>query len=232
MLNLHFRKGRIIIPLILIIFTGILLSGNRIRKNIHSLPNKSWKAGSAAMVITPEKDLWMEGFAARDKPAHGKLQDLWVKALALEDSMGNRALVITTDIIGYPREISQPVCDRLEKALSLKRSQILLSASHTHSAPVINQNLSGIYPPFEEEMKKNIAEYREIFEDRVVKCAEKAFSDLHPVVISRGTGIARFAVNRRNNKESDFPYTQDPAGPSDYSVAVRSPINKLYFRFR
>ncbi|MGD9558811.1 MAG: hypothetical protein AB7V25_17425, partial [Mangrovibacterium sp.] len=45
-----------------------------------------WKAGVATMSITPEKPWGRGGSAFRDKPAEGKLQDLWAKALVLEDA--------------------------------------------------------------------------------------------------------------------------------------------------
>src|SRR3989442_3945483 len=57
-------------------------------------------AGVARRVITPTKALWMAGYAARDKPAEGKLQDLYVKALALQDSAGTKLVLMTSDLVG------------------------------------------------------------------------------------------------------------------------------------
>ena len=42
-----------------------------------------WKAGVATTVITPDKPMRMAGYGARIKPATGKDQDLFGKALAL-----------------------------------------------------------------------------------------------------------------------------------------------------
>src|SRR6478672_5084190 len=36
-----------------------------------------WKAGTAAVKITPEQPMWMSGYAARTKPAEGTLNDLY-----------------------------------------------------------------------------------------------------------------------------------------------------------
>ena len=44
---------------------------------------KTWKAGLAKVVITPEKPIWMSGYASRNKPSEGKIHDLYAKALAL-----------------------------------------------------------------------------------------------------------------------------------------------------
>ncbi len=32
----------------------------------------AWKAGAVEVVITPEKNIWMAGYASRDHPAEGK----------------------------------------------------------------------------------------------------------------------------------------------------------------
>ena len=54
---------------------------------------KPWQAGVAVRTITPESPMWMAGYAGRVKPAEGKEQDLFVKALAIEDPSGNRVVV-------------------------------------------------------------------------------------------------------------------------------------------
>ena len=57
--------------------------------------DSAWKTGVAKVAITPEERVWMAGYAARTRPADGKLTDLWAKALVLEDNGGNRGVVLT-----------------------------------------------------------------------------------------------------------------------------------------
>src|SRR5437867_15878 len=38
---------------------------------------RGWRAGVAKAVITPKQPTWMSGYAGRDKPAEGKVHDLW-----------------------------------------------------------------------------------------------------------------------------------------------------------
>src|SRR5437762_2681186 len=57
----------------------------------------SWKAGAARIQITPAHSVWMTGFAARTNSSTGTLQELYAKALALEDASGQRAVLVTTD---------------------------------------------------------------------------------------------------------------------------------------
>ncbi len=179
-----------------------------------------WKAGTGRVVITPEKPVWLAGYAVRQKPADGMLHDLWAKALTLEDIHGHRILLITMDLIGLDRQFSDELSDTLMQKYGLKRSDIILSASHTHSGPVINENLKLIYPPFDDEMKKRLAENKRFVFSQILVATERAMNNMHPARVSRGVGIARFAVNRRENKPEEVLYASELKGPTDYSVQV------------
>src|SRR5437660_5391192 len=96
----------------------------------------TWQAGVAKTVITPREFIWMSGYASRTKPAEGKVHDLWAKALVLEDAQGQRCVLVTLDLIGIDRMLSDQICADLRNRHSLERSAILLSTSHTHCGPV------------------------------------------------------------------------------------------------
>ena len=184
-------------------------------------PGLLWKVGVAKAVITPSENMWMSGYAARDKPSEGKLHDLWAKALAMEDENGEKALIITTDIVGFSRDLSFSICNRLKENYQLDRKNIILSTSHTHSGPVINSNLIGIYPSLDEHQKKQIAENKQFVEEQIIDIAGEALENLVPAHLSSGVGIARFAVNRRENIANDeFIYNSEIKGPSDHVVQV------------
>src|SRR3954470_8508125 len=106
---------------------------------------ETWKAGAAKINITPEQPMWMAGYAARDKPAQGKMTDLWAKALAIEDPAGKRVVLITLDVVGIDRDLSQATCQKIEAKYQLDRSQIALNCSHTHSGPVVAHNLRPMH---------------------------------------------------------------------------------------
>ncbi len=205
------------------LFSLFFLSSPAQAQDIQNTPevNEWWRAGVARAVITPQEYMWMAGYAARDKPAEGKLHDLWAKALALEDAHGNMVLLITTDIIGFDKDLSLSICDRLGREYHVKRKNIILSSSHTHSGPVINSNLDGIYPPFDESQKKQTENNRSFIEEQIITVAGRAISSLAPVHISTGVGIARFAVNRRENQwDEKTIYSPGVNGPSDHVVQV------------
>src|SRR5438270_9533335 len=84
-----------------------------------------WKAGVAKANITPTTPMLLAGYASRDKPAEGKVMDLWIKALALEDAQGHRAVVLTSDTLGIPQSIYQWVCAALKARFALLPAQII-----------------------------------------------------------------------------------------------------------
>ncbi len=178
-----------------------------------------WKAGVATIAITPEESMWMAGFAARTRPSEGKLHELWAKALVIEDIAGKKALLITTDLSGIPKSISDNIRDRLEKSFLLSRSQIIFNTSHTHSGPVLQDALHALYP-LNERQKEQIRVYTIKFEEQIEGLVKKALNSLKPVNISTQNGITRFAVNRRNNIEAKIDAQTDLKGPSDYAVPV------------
>lgn len=74
-----------------------------------------WKAGVAAVKITPEEPMWMLGYASRTKRGEGALHDLWAKALAIEDASGHRAVLLTLDRCGIDRPTSAAVCETIQR---------------------------------------------------------------------------------------------------------------------
>ena len=75
---------------------------------------KSWNAGLARVAITPEESVWMAGFAARSRPSEGVCEELYAKALALQDSTGQRSVLLTTDLVGIPGSVAKIVAERAQ----------------------------------------------------------------------------------------------------------------------
>src|SRR5512138_3823863 len=63
-------------------------------------PAPAWKAGVAAVDITPDRSLWMAGFAARTQPSQGVALPLHAKALALQAGDHRTAVLVTVDLLG------------------------------------------------------------------------------------------------------------------------------------
>lgn len=184
-----------------------------------ALLSAEFKAGVARMPITPEGSIWMSGYASRKKPSEGVLHDLWAKALALEDRRGNRVVIVTTDLIGLPRAISETVAAQVQKQYGLERARLLLNSSHTHTGPVVRSNLNLMFDLSEEERDK-IERYGRALTERLVSVIGAALGRLAPADLAFGQGEAGFAVNRREPTEKGMRIGVNPKGPVDHSVPV------------
>src|SRR5687768_6088379 len=103
--------------------------------NFSSAQSPAWLAGTSAIKITPEKPIPLVGYASRTNAFKTVDQDIYAQGLALQDDSGNRALLITADICILSPTVAEPICDELIAKTGLRREQILLSVSHTHSGP-------------------------------------------------------------------------------------------------
>ncbi len=179
----------------------------------------SYKAGVASKVITPAEPIWMAGYASRTKPAEGKAHDLHAKALCIEDATGTRLVLVTTDLIGIPRALGEAVAAEVEKKHGLKRANLILSASHTHSGPVIRENLVDMYPMSKEQAAK-VEVYTLKLQADLIAVIGESLKELKPAALKFGAGKATFAVNRREPTEKGIINGRNPAGPVDHTVPV------------
>ena len=94
-----------------------------------------WKVGLASAKISPSEPVRMSGYASRTQPSQGIALDLYAKALALEDASGRRAVLVTSDVIGFRGKLADVICEQITAQTGLNRHQILLNSSHTHTGP-------------------------------------------------------------------------------------------------
>jgi Fe-S cluster assembly iron-binding protein IscA len=170
-----------------------------------------WKVGMARVDITPAKNIWLAGYASRKKPAQGTKHPLWAKALVFEDPQGEQAVIVTTDLIGLTREISDAVSKRVAKQTGISRAQIMLNSSHTHCSPVV-KGCAALAYDFTPRQQKEVDDYAVILEEKLVKVIVEASRSLEPAQLSYGEEQATFAINRRGRI--------NPDGPVDHSVPV------------
>ncbi len=172
----------------------------------------------------------MSGYGSRDRPAEGKLTDLWAKVLVLESSSGQRATLITMDLIGIDRKMSQAITDELSRRHSWQRSQIMICTSHTHTGPAVGENLQSMLVwRLSEFQKQQIRDYTQKVIEQVVDEVDNVVKSLTPVTLSIGNGQCDIAVNRRNNSEEQVRSLRRQStlmGPTDPSVPVLA-VHKL-----
>lgn len=93
------------------------------------------RVGFSRQVITPDYSVGMAGYDRRSLPSSGKLDDIFVSVIAVEDNCGTKALFCSYDLLGTDTGL----CSRVRKAASegfdIAENHIWVSATHTHSAP-------------------------------------------------------------------------------------------------
>jgi len=184
----------------------------------------SWKAGVAKQKITPQEPMWMAGYGSRNHASTGLLNDLWAKALVLEDQQGARVAIVTLDLVGISPDVADPIKSELKAKYQLDPAHVAIYCSHTHSGPVVGHNLPALhYDLIDKEQQALVDRYASHLKQTVVELVGRAAGALAPRNISWGQGQATFAVNRRNNKEPDAPRLRAEGqlqGPVDHAVPV------------
>jgi hypothetical protein len=178
-----------------------------------------FRAGVARVKITPETPVWLSGFAARTEPSRGVAQDIWAKVLAVEDDRESRFVLVTADIIGFTREISDEIAARALKKYKLERRQILFNASHTHSGPSIWPRLH-VAPGFGPEVDRQMRAYADRLIEDIDAAIGRALDGMQAAEIGFAEAQANFATNRRVEALAAWqPGKRFPA-PVDTSVPV------------
>jgi neutral ceramidase len=172
-----------------------------------------FKAGLTRINITPREPIMMAGYGDRNHPSEGVRQDLWAKALAIEDSRGRRSVMVTFDLVGMPRNVADPIAERAERQFGLKRDQLFLNCSHTHSGPIVGYRERTSYK-ITDDQEVVVKRYADQLIAFTLEAIGKALQDLQPAQLSFEMGSAGFAVNRRRVRLRHLPQ------PVDHDVLV------------
>ena len=180
----------------------------------------AWKAGAASAKITPEKSMWMAGYAARTKPSEGVELDLSAKAFVLTDEAGAKFALVTMDLIGVPRNLRLAVAERVKKEHAIDPANLAINASHTHSGPELRT--SRIFGADDVALReKEAAEYTAKLEDTIVRLIGDAIQKSEPAHLDYSTARCGVSMNRRTPDGkggwNNFP---NPNGPVDQTVPV------------
>lgn len=143
------------------------------------------RAGIARVEITPAGSMPMYGYANRKcGPSNGTHDALNAKVLLLEAG-STRLAIVTLDL-------GSMVADRLrrEAAEKLNIPVLLLSASHTHSAPAfLPFGASPVTDP-------RGAEYLTHVEDKILAALQQASQQMFPAQLSVARGSLQLGYNR------------------------------------
>jgi len=97
--------------------------------------------------------------------------------------------------------MTQEVARRLEKKAKMKRERLAVTATHTHTAPM----LDGVAPtlfglPIPQEHQAHVDRYTAELSDNLEKVALAALADRKPARLSYGVGKVNFAKKPAHGK--------------------------------
>lgn len=187
----------------------------------------TWEAGFYREVFTPDIELGLEmaGYTEQRR-AEYVLDDLFISSLVLKNSEGY-AVFVGVDVLAISAESVKNVREIVEKETDIPGSNILIAASHSHTAPTTVEIFNTV---------PNYNWLRD-WEKQIAKTIIVAYSKLIPANISIGVGSDdSFMYNRRLlNSDNQVEMTIDqepgkqdltPEGPIDPIVNVLRVDNK------
>ena len=178
---------------------------------LEAAPRNLVPVGVARVDISPTNAVPLMGYAARaGLPAPTNLaQRIHARALAI-GSRSQAAVLITIDNCILPGSIADDIRSRLARRVGLAPAQVVLTVTHTHSAPCLTGAAPNIFTrdltPNEQEQ---IAAYTAYFTARVEEAARLALERRRPARMAWGRGSVGFAKNRRT-----------PGGPVDHDLPL------------
>lgn len=170
----------------------------------------TWNIGVARADITPQQPIAMAGWGARRISEEVRLP-LWAKALALQDAQGVTAVLVTTDLLGLSRGMSEELAQRAQQKFGLQRQQLIINSSHNHAGPVTGDLLHLYYVLTDSDLK-TIDKYTEWLLDQIIDLIGQSLDSLAPGTLSFESGLCGFGVNRRRDRlgnSRDLPQVVD-----------------------
>jgi hypothetical protein len=180
------------------------------------------RAGASKVKITPQHAGWMTGYGNRNHVAEGVKTDLWARALVMEDEAGKRLVMVTADILGFPPELSRSIRKEAVARFGIDAADLMLVASHTHGGPAIPQRPSmEIFHGLDETTGKDVYEYADWLQDRVLESISKAMVARRPATAMLTHAEAHFGMNRRfKNPNGSYSIKDNPTGLVDPDVVI------------
>lgn len=145
------------------------------------------RAGTARTDLTPRWPVMLAGFGQRTEPATTVHDPVQGKALYLEEG-GERMLLIAADLLSIPAQVATPVAGAIAAATGMEPRQIMLCASHTHSAPT---------PGYAGDGAIGVERYQAHLVDRLAALGIAAAAAAVPARLRAGIGSADIFFNRR-----------------------------------
>jgi len=173
-------------------FLLLLISGISIHAEMDE--HSALWAGAAKVNLTPAAEELPESYL-------GINDQIYSRAIVVR-STRDTIVLVTVDVGGFNDMMAERILGRIEHLTGIPASNIMLTASHTHSVPF---DIRG-----------------EEFELKIVRSVQLAMDNMQPARIGYGEGVSYINVNRNIIDPETRRWWEGPNydGPSDKTVAV------------
>jgi len=199
---------------------------------------RAFRAGAATSNITPPLGMPIVGGFAPFPSTHVH-DELHARCLVLDDG-ATKLVIVVCDLLGIDRQVSDEARALIHKDLGIPPDNVLISATHTHSASSALGKDARI-------ISHTMDEYQRFVSRRIVDGVKRAVNLLRPAQIGFGQAeVAEHVFNRRwymkegtmpsnpfgrldkvkMNPPAGSPNLLEPAGPTDPAIpfiALREP---------
>jgi hypothetical protein len=162
-------------------------------------------AGVCETNITPPPGVWMGGYAFRSTGCVGIHDELYARALVVDNGR-RRVALVTADLVALDFDLVTRVREGIAGLLDITPSAVMLHCTHTHGGP-LTKSYRG--------MGTRDDAYVDVLARKLIGVVRQAADTLQPVHLTYGDTSAQIGVNRRRSG----PDGQAGHGP-DYAAPV------------
>ena len=155
--------------------------------------SESLQAGFGRASIMPKTSVPLAGGDWTKRYSTGEMDDLSITCVALRQQE-QTILLCSMDLITATDNFVDPAKAAISKATGVPQENILMNATHTHSAPAIRNDFDGV------------VEYRELFFKAAVQATTDAIADLASTEIYYGSTMTEGMAFVRHYLLSDGSY--------------------------
>ena len=142
--------------------------------------------GAAHEDITPDRPVFLGGYAARTAPHEGVRTPIFTRALFIKNDSA-QILWTVSDLVSLKPADSAELAKKISEATGVPVDRVVISTTHTHSAP-------GMMAPM-----KDLWYLDGYFTERLIKAAVRAVESAEPCTMVVAQGEAALSYDRRND---------------------------------
>lgn len=164
-----------------------------------------WQVGLAKVDVTPTEPLRLSGYSNRVESHTAVADPLHVRAVCIKHGGGKEAnsfkplVLVSIDSIAVTSAMTTKVAEWLKAAYSIPRSHLVISSTHSHTAPHLPTGLDNL---FQSPSTEQQVEASKRYSDQVIAAVQEAIeqalaNSVTGVQLEIGESSASFAVQRR-----------------------------------